>query len=200
MSDVSESEIDRQYRVLRQTLGMHAMLRDHYAYWDRIAQVVLLLCSVVFCATVFADDRLYAWFEVAPDDGRVILGITSITAFAASLALLLADWRRLSTRHRDAADKWSEVLRLFREARNDDGTWPSEQTDELNRVYWETDRNTVEIPEGRFNRLKARYLLKCEISKAKSENPGCPRLVLWLVLRLIDTAKAITSAISKRNS
>lgn len=191
MGDAPSPEIERQYRVLRQTLSMHAMLRDHYAYRARVSEVVILSCSVVFCATTFAEDRLYTWLEFTPEDGQVVLGIASIAAFAASLTLILADWKGVSTKHRIAADKWSEVLRLYRQARSTDGTWLVERTVELDQAYWDASRNTTEIPEARFNRLKARYLLKVEISNSKSKYPGCPRWLLWFLIRARGTAQAI---------
>ena len=59
MNSVSHKEIDRQYRVLRQTLGIHSILRDEYSRKSKLSEILLLLCSVIFCATTFASDELF---------------------------------------------------------------------------------------------------------------------------------------------
>ncbi len=56
VSAISEKELIRQFRVLRQTLSMHAMLRDRYFKLALSIDLVLLACGVIFCATTFALD------------------------------------------------------------------------------------------------------------------------------------------------
>jgi hypothetical protein len=105
MAGVALKETERQYRVLRQTLAMHAILRDGFAWKAKAAEILLLVCAVVFCATTFASDELYRTFHLAPSVGRVILGIASITAFTISLALLVVDWKGRSALHHQAAER-----------------------------------------------------------------------------------------------
>ena len=78
MSGVPPDELERQYRVLRQTLSMHAALRDQYARRAKIAEIMLILCSVVFVATTFAADDVFLTFGVAPRAGRIALGVASV--------------------------------------------------------------------------------------------------------------------------
>ena len=85
-------------------------------------------------------------------------------------------------RHKDAVQKLSGVLALFRKSRKEDGTWLQEQADELNRAYWEAVNNVVEIPPNQFVRLKAKHLKKVEISKMSSAIPGCPIFLLRFIL------------------
>jgi hypothetical protein len=198
MASVALKETERQYRVLRQTLSMHAMLRDGFARKAKAAEILLLACSVVLCATTFASDELYQTFGLAPAVGRVIRGIASVAVFALSLSFLALDWKGQSALHREAAKRWSEVLAQFRDSWRDDGTWPEEIRLDLNSAYWEADRNSVRIPERCFNILKARYLRKVAISDLKSTYPGCPRLLLEILLWSRDTVNAVKEIYAAR--
>jgi hypothetical protein len=191
MTTIPLKEIDRQYRVLRQTLSMHAMLRYGFSWKAKVSEILLLACSVVFCATTFASDDLYRFFGLVPSISRVILGIASVIAFILSLTLMVVDFKGQAALHRQAVERWSDVLAKYRKHRNDDGTWPEEVRGELDFTYWEADRNSVKIPEQRFNRLKSRYLRKVAISELKSFYPGCPKLFLAFLLRFQDTKKAL---------
>lgn len=190
---VSDCEIERQYRLVRQTLAIHAMLRDDYAGRVLFVESALLVASVVFCATTFAGRELYDFVGVGESTGRIVLGVASVVALACSVTLLRVDWSGLAANHDAAAAKWAETLQIFSEARTDEMHWLNEHRERLNEVYWNTHRLTVPIPDKRFNRCKSRYLLKCEISRRKSDHPGCPRIVLWGMIRLRDSWHAIRS-------
>lgn len=198
MDESHDYEINRKYRVLGQTLGMHAQLRERYQLRARIADVVLLVCAVVFCATTFAEARLFEFFGLASESSQVVLGIASIGVFIASLISTLVDWKGSAARHAEAVKKWSGVLEKFREAKSDDGGWAKADEQQLSQTYWEAARNTAPIPELMFNGLKARYLMKVRISTLISERPGCPRFVLWLLVRGTATAGAIGDLRRKR--
>ena len=192
MSSVSIREIERQYRVLGQTLDMHAMLRDEYSFKANITQAIILFCSVIFCATVFASDQFFETLNLAPQISRSILKIVSVLAVAFSIITLIFDWRGKSALHREAVHRWSIALQDFREHRKEDGAWPEEILEQLSRTYWEANKNTVKIPYRRFNALKSRYLKKVEISKLKSIYPACPRMILLLMISGRDSYRAIS--------
>ncbi len=196
---VSKKELERQYRVLKQTLGIHAILRDRYAKLARTAEITLLGCSVLFCATTFAGDSFYQVFNLLSAHGRTLLGFASVMAFFTSLVILILDWKGKAALHEDATRKWTETLSVFRQTLNDDGSWPGDRIDELTRAYWEADRNTISIPDKRFNDCKARYLLKVEESKMISAHPGCPRFILRLIVRAKGTVKAIKTGAAIRS-
>jgi hypothetical protein len=93
MPPISAKEIERQYRVARQTLGIHGLLRDRLALKSRIAEIVLLLASVIFCAATFAADDLYRTIGLSPAAAHIGLGLASILAFAFSVTLLVVNWK-----------------------------------------------------------------------------------------------------------
>ena len=166
MATSKSQELDRKYRVLRQTLGIHSILRDKFAFRAKVVESTLLVCSVIFCATTFASEELYQPLGIDAARGKVVLGITSVAAFAASLILLFVDWKGQSEKHQQAAERWSKVLALYRDAWHSDDTWEAEKVDQLNKAYWDANEHTVPLPAGTaFNRLKSKFLLGVEISK-----------------------------------
>lgn len=104
---------------------------------------------------------------------------------------MAVDFKGRTALHREAVERWSEVLAKYRKHRKEDGTWPEEIRGELDSAYWEADRNCTKIPERRFNRLKARHLRKVAISELKSSYPGCPRFLLGFFLSYRDTVKVL---------
>lgn len=191
MSTLSQKEIQRQYRVLRQTLGIHSNLRDEYSCKERAAQIVMLCASVIFCATTFADEHLYEALKLAPSIGRIVLGFASIIAFAASLIVMFVDWRGHSALHAEAAQRWSVVLQLFRKKQLEDGSWSEAEWSELSNAYWDADKNSVKIPDKRFNELKKKYLRKVAVSEFKSRYPACPTCIVCPIFFFRDTTRAL---------
>jgi len=182
MSPVSGREIERQYRVLQQTLSAHSVLKHRYARRALFVDIVLLACSVVFCATTFARDDVFIHVGLSPANVRFILGTASIAAFFASLIALRVNWKGTSALHEQAMQKLTDVLTLFRRYRREDGGWFESRHSELSRAYWDAVTNVVRVPDRVFLQLKAWHLRKVQISRMLDSNQGCPVFVLRLVL------------------
>ena len=176
---------------------MHHDLRDGYLRRSRTAEIILLFASVAFCATTFSGDALYQWLQLSPTGAKLGLGVAAVGAFAASTVLLVIDWKGRAARHEDAAGRWASVVAKFREEQSDSGCWPAESRERLHQSYWRAGEESVDIPDRRFNRLKARYLMKVEVSKRIQSWPGAPRWVLWLLVRMFDTANAVRSEMDR---
>ncbi len=183
MAIISNKEIERQDRVLKQTLSMHCSLRDTYRFRASSSQIIVLVSSGIICATTFASDDLYITLGLSPNKGTVFMGIAGVLAFGFSLALLVLDWSGKASKHSDAAKRHTLVLEKFRTTRLDGSGWPEEEWTSLSDAYWNTSNNSVEIPAKLFNKLKAEHLRKLSISQMKSKYPGCPRFILWMILR-----------------
>src|SRR5882672_5227596 len=179
---IVQMELARKFRVLDQTLSMHAALRDRYGRRALLVDGLLLACSVVFCASAFASDQVLALFGGTPDRVRYLLKAFSVITFMLSVISLRVDWKGLSAAHRQASEKMTGALAVFRRHRRDDGSWDANVTDELDGVYWEAMRNCVSVPDSHFLKLKARHLRKVEISKMLDSNPGRPVFVLRAML------------------
>ncbi|MGO9118866.1 MAG: hypothetical protein ACLQPD_14810 [Desulfomonilaceae bacterium] len=178
----NEQELSRQFRVLDQTLSMHATLGDGYSRIAGALDILLLACSVVFCATAFASDAFFTNIGLSAQKGSIVLKFASVAAFFASLVALRIDWKGKAARHAEAVSRLTETVSMFRTARGSDGTWPEHRVSELDAAYWNTMKNIAKIPESQFNRLKARHLRKVQISKMCSSSPGCPVTVLRFIL------------------
>jgi hypothetical protein len=187
---VSQRELTRQFRVLRQTLSVHTMLKDRYTKFALTVDIILLACAVVFCATTFARDDVFIFIGLGAENVRFVLGIASILAFFASLVALRVGWKGKAALHREAEQRLTNVLELFREVRMDNETWPEDRSDDLHQVYWEAMKNIVDIPAKKFVGLKSRHLRKVEISKMLDDHPGCPVFVLKLILLYKSIKKA----------
>lgn len=179
---VSRSELNRQFRVLRQTLSMHTMLKDRYRKLAVTIDIILLACAVVFCTTTFASDDIFSTLGLLPKNVRFILGVVSILSFFASLVALRVGWKGKAALHLEAEQKLTNALQLFRELRRDDKTWPQERSKDLHYSYWSAMKNIIEIPGKKFVGLKSRHLRKVQISKMLDEFPGCPIFILRQIL------------------
>jgi hypothetical protein len=184
-------ELSRKFRVLDQTLSMHATLRDRYARRALVVDILLLACSVSFVATAFASDSALSHFGPSPDQIRFLLRIFSILAFLLSIVSLRIDWKGNSATHRDAAVKMSSAAASFRKLRRADGTWPEECASELDAIYSEAMLNSVPVPDAIFVNLKARHLRKVELSRMLDSNPGCPVALLRLALLCMSVKRVI---------
>ena len=189
-----QMELGRKFRVLDQTLSMHTMLRDHYARRALLVDGLLLACSVVFCASAFASDQVLALLGGSPDRVRYLLKAFSVVTFMLSVLSLRVDWKGIAAAHRQAGEKMSGALAVFRKYRRDDGFWDASVAGELDSIYWEAMRNCVSIPESAFLKLKARHLRKVEISKMLDSNPGCPISILSTILFLSSLRKTKRTA------
>lgn len=179
---MSPNEIDRQYRVLKQSMTMHAVLRDRYRLRSLIIDIILLLCSVIFCATTFASDGVLNKLGVSAEDVRDLLGVASVLAFFASLVSLRVDWKGKAALHKKAVNKMFDLLSIFREVRDEKTQVSREVANDINKAYLDIMRNIPPIPEKVFIKLKARHLKKVEVSKMLDNMPGVPTLILSIIL------------------
>lgn len=198
ISPISQRELARQFRVLRQTLSIHTMLRDRFSKLALIVDIILLACAVVFCATTFARDNVFTFLRLSPENVRFVLGIASILAFFTSLVALRVGWKGKAALHREAAQRLTDVLDLFRELRKEDKTWPEDRRDDLHQAYWVAMKNIIDIPTKKFVGLKSRHLRKVQISKMLDELPGCPVFLLRLILLYKSIKKALRRSTSSK--
>lgn len=191
---MSTKEFDRQYRVARQTVGMHARLRDRYAFRVRLLRCVLIAGSAIFCATAFAGDDLFGWIGIAPTSGRIILKIASLASFVVTLIMLVAGWEAAAAKHGDAVKRFVAVVAAFRRARDRSPEIPPEAVEELHRLYLKTCDDSAPIDGRYFASLKARYLLDVLVSKVLDRAPGCPPVFIRLTLRMRSIRRGLAKA------
>ncbi|MCD0462368.1 hypothetical protein [Roseiconus lacunae] len=189
----SIAEIERKYRVLKQTIGMHGILRDRYNRLFHLVETSLLFFSVILCGTTFAGAEVFEYFDVSESDGKVFLGVLSVALFGVSVVLISVDWRTKAELHTQAVANWSKAMQVFRDARLDDASWDLGKADELHSAYWQADKDSPNIPNDKFGWLKQKHLLAVEVSTLMCEFPGCPRFILSAMVRGRATWKALSS-------
>lgn len=179
-------------------LDSHSILHERYLALALVTQIGLLLCSVIFCATTFASDDFYTWLGTTPTTGRYYRGAASVVAFALSLIALTVDLRGKAALHNSAMKKWAIANTAFRRCQPTAGNeWPEARRHELSEAYWNADRESVSIPPSQFLSLKAKHLRKMEVSRRKSEFPGCPTIFLYATVFVQDTCRAAASTLAK---
>lgn len=182
MAKIDQKELQRQFRVLGQTLTMHNVLVARYSLLSGTLDIALIACAVVFCATTFVSDSFFNSIGLTPSVVRLGLGIVSVVAFFASIVSLRVDWKAKEASHKDAARKIGAELRHYRGLRDGTGKWPAIKSIELNERYWQVMDNIVPIPDKLFAVLKAKHLRKVAVSKLLDDYPGFPVFVLRLKL------------------
>lgn len=195
---VPSPELDREYRVLRQTLSMHSMLRDRYAGRALALDLVLLGAGLVFAVTTFASDEVLQLLGADRVNVRSLLGVASVAALFGAIVGLRVDWKGKSALHREAVRSLTELLGRFRTARRQGGMWDSTSIDDLLRRYWEVANTVVAVPEKDFAALKSRHLRKVALSKLIDEMPGAPVWLLDLRIRFASIRVSLTH--SNRNA
>jgi hypothetical protein len=178
----ADAELTRQYRVARQSLAMHTMLRDRFTRLATVVDVVILTCSVIICAVRFARDDLFARFGLSASAMRDLVGFASVAVFILSIIALRVDWKARSANHREAVRKLTSLVAQYRSTKLGEDAWLPARAEELQMMYWEAMDNVVPIPSRQFAKLKARYLRGVEVSKMLDSRPGCPVWVLRTVL------------------
>lgn len=179
---------------------MHTMLENRYKKLAATIDIMLLACAVVFCATTFASDDVFSLIGLLPENVRFILGVASILAFFSSLVALRVGWKGKAALHREAEQKLTNALQLFRELRRDDETWPQERSSDIQCAYWEAMKNIIDIPGEKFVRLKSRHLRKVQISKMIDDFPGFPIFILRQILLFRSIKKLLGRATTAKKA
>lgn len=174
----ADGEIQRQYRVIDQTLTMYSVLRDRYARLALLLTLGLFATSIFLCAFTFTPDDILRLFGISEPVARLALALLSALVFFLSIAELCLNWRDKSAQFGQAAEAISRLKALYRSILSK-GTDPT--ADEFRHLRDEYKRGMDDlprIPDGVFLRLKAYHLRKVEISKMISARPGHP---VWLL-------------------
>jgi len=155
MSD--EKEVERRHNVVDMMLSMHSMLRDRYARYAAILDLVIFGGSAVLTATTLLDPHILAYLHVSDNGARIVLGIASTLVFFLSILSLRVDWKGESAKHRKAGTVLSALKARARLL----GTSPTEaEVTDYFRLYDFAMAGIEPIAERHFLALKARHRRK----------------------------------------
>jgi hypothetical protein len=168
--DAARAEINRQGRLIDQTMSMQSTLRD----WDRAFGTFLiclvLVASLIGVAFAFADGGQV--LSIVGIHARRVtwLGWLAVITFAVTLLQLVLDPRGAGRHRAHAVQALAALKREYRTLVV--GGNAQETAERLSQRYEAVMESVPEVPNILFNRLKAAHLRKVEISKILSERPG----------------------------
>ena len=174
-----ETEVERQYRVVDQMLSMHSTLRDRYKRRAFVLNTLQIAISVFLAAFAFVSDAVLCELRVQPDLARFVIATAAVAMLGICIVEVRADWRGASGRHADAVRRLSALKPEYRKV-----VAFGMQAEDLNNEYNRMLGDTVPIPEKLFVSLKAIHQYKRLLSEEISKNPGVPRWVLGVRLRV----------------
>jgi len=193
---LSERELDYYYRVVDQTISMHASLRDRYASWASLTDISLMALSGALVAMSLIDPARLSPSITQPC-ARAIMVAISFLVFVLSMVTWRVDWKAKASHHDLAIDRLAKVKALCRSLKYEESPTP-ERITEVCKACAEALAAPPRIPERDFARLKAAHLVKVEVSSLLSDCPGSSiqlvRAALWVrgnlgVLRRVFFAK-----------
>ena len=182
----SKSESERKYRVVDQSLTMHALLRDRYYRRALILNTAQIGLSLFLCAFAFIPDSVFASFRLEPSNVRFAFGITAVTVLLVAITEYRVDWRSAGALHDTAVRELSVIKGKLRRS-SLDSTDNRLAENKLTMEYERTMENVPPVPERYFLRLKSRHEYKRALSKAVSDNPSSPLWLTRLRLRWLGT-------------
>jgi hypothetical protein len=179
---MDRDDFRRRFGVLDQMLSAHATLRDRFRRRAVTLTLVTMAMSVAAATLALGDDRQLHILGLELET-KGWLAILAGVIFFLAIVELVVDWRGRSWAHGDAARRLGELKAEFRRA-DVDGDRVETHGVDLAAAYEQVTGAIVEIPNGSFNRLKARHRRKVAVSKLLDDRPGAPVLLLrWEVLR-----------------
>ena len=176
----SESEFERQRRLVDAAVSMHAALRDRYNRLGLGLLLATLGASALGLAFAFAPSNAQVTVLGVEADRATWLGWLALCTFVGTIADLVLDWRG-KARERDAAVRALAALKAdYRSADQAD----AERLAGLAARYAAVSDAVPPIPERRFLALKAAHLRKRELSKILDAKPGiAPPHARWILWR-----------------
>ena len=180
----STRELERQYRVVDQSLSMHASLRDAYekrAFWLNTCQIGI---SLVLCILAFVTDALLEAARYDAARTRFLLGGIATVVLLLSITEFRVDWKSRAANHGEAVKRLGRLKAEYRQVLTDVNGRSDGDGGQLEDEYNRTMGRLPPIPEGRFAQLKAAHQFKIALSKRISLNPQAPTWYLRVLLRL----------------
>lgn len=168
--DSARTEINRQRRLVDQSISMQSTLRD----WDRIFGTslvcVVLITSLIGVAFAFAGGGQTVSILGLHAQRTTWLGWLAVFTFALTLFQLVLD-------PGGSGRRWAHAVQALATLKGEYRTavpigQAQEATERLSQQYEAVMRSIPEVPNLLFNRLKAAHLRKVEISKILSSQPG----------------------------
>lgn len=189
---MDERELRKQYNVIDMMTTMHSVLFDKYRRRYQALDLLIFASSVVVLSMTFSDKDFLLQFGLGGEKGQLVVGGASLAIFILSIFSLIVDWKGKYAQHKEA---FNALVGL----KSDWRAFMAKIGDSSDSVRAEFSQNTslrvgslIDIPDSKFNKLKAVHFRKIAVSKLISENPGCSRLVAWCKVYVSASYNAVT--------
>lgn len=149
---------------------MQANIRDRNRLFGTVLVLVILMASLVGVAFAFAGGNPDITFLGLTANRATWVGWLAVLTSALTLVELVLD-------RRGAAQRRSDAVRVLAALKAEYRVLPAKgaevaEAERMSERYSQAMETVPPIPERSFNRLKAAHLLKVEVSKLLSKNPG----------------------------
>jgi hypothetical protein len=178
-------ELEKLYKrkdVIDMMASMHSELSSMYKTRSLILDILLIITTIILLTFVFADQSFLINFGINENNAKAILGLSSILVSCFSLLSYIIDWRGKKICHDQAfqalvglKSEWRIYLFNEENINFDSAIKLGEKTDLI------LSQCTF-IDDKVFNKLKKKHYMKVALSKAISNNPNLPLLLLKLQL------------------
>jgi hypothetical protein len=170
-------ELFRIRRVSDMLCTGHAALRDRYARFALVLDLLTLGASTWLVALAFVEPRLNIKLTPFGWDSQIWIGALGTGVFFLTLVQMKTDWKGRSDAHRRTLDAYAEVKREAGYLLSTGGYGD----DAFRRVSARYDMASsvgVPIPEAEFLAQKQRHLVKVALSKELDRRPAAS--LAWL--------------------
>lgn len=171
MTCSSETEHDRQRRVLDQLTTMHALLRDRFLRRSTALTLSTLALAALAVSLAFASHATDLTLFGIDAKRATWIGWLSVLVLILTIADLKVDWAARSRAHRDAVIRLTDLKNRFRRARYVDSE-ATQDAVELALEYARVIDGLPAIPDRLFLKLKSAHIRKVEVSKMIDQMPG----------------------------
>lgn len=178
---VAHKEYERMVHVTDLMLSAHSTLRDRNRLVGQLLILAIIVLSILGLLGAFVEGERRLDFVVTARY-QIWLGVLSALIFFLAMVDLVVDWRGRARLHADAAGRLGELKLKLRGAQLGDD-WATSDSVDLATEFAGTMAAIVEIPDRKFNGLKAKHLRKVEISRRLSNRPGAR--IWWLRYELL---------------
>ncbi len=182
----ANEELARIRRVADMLCTGHAALRDRYARWAFLLDLLILGASTWLVALAFVEPRLNVVLTPFGVNPQLWVGALGTFVFFLTLVQMKTDWKGRSDAHKRTVEIYAEVKRRAAHLLSSGGT----DHGAIQNVFSHYEMACavgIAIPEKEFLVQKQRHLVKVKVSKILDAYPAMCLLCLRVRLFIRDT-------------
>jgi len=150
--------------------GVHSYFEHRWKVQNIILKSTLIVLPAILVFATFSDfDFLQSYIsKLSESDIRLFVGIISFILFITGILSEIFQISIIHEKHRDAIERYSELLRNIREAGSNISEY---KISALNQQYISISSNTIHISSKRFGKAEKQHLKQSAMRKIMKKNP-----------------------------